>query len=579
MKYFKKSFLLVLILFVPYIISAKNYSIEKTDIVATISKDGIVHIEETRMYRFDGKYSWVNLKINKKGFKELYNIQVQEGDINFIQSDSKDFGTFTVREKKKSVTIKYYISAQDEERTFTISYDLEGAIVSDDNWSEFFWTFVGSGWKKKNKDITVRLQFEHNVETYQWDYSKEQVDLRNLNDGWIGSIYPNRKRSYVRIRTLFPTSYLNYPSDIKGNINPDIVYSELQLREQEDIRTAEKKESIVAIGRYVYIPLVLLAIFAFFKLYRRNKPDYETELSMFKPDKDQIHPALAHFLIFYGTITNAALMATIFKLIYDGFLKFEYEGKEKKRFSTDRPLIKILPTDRNPNEIDIQFEKELYDFLLEKSEQYIYLDKIFKEYGAKASAFIYKWQKSVANEAKRYEWHVKAASKDIVINILFQLIIAVVGGFLIYGMGPIAIPILLVSVVLMILSITMNHRTVAGEYYFRKFQKHKKALTDIIKEKKEVPSEANWTAFIWALALGNSKKEIEWLVKDWPIESYPNFIFHMPMGNTAMVDVFLVDDLLYITHGDFTGTASVSAASGGGASAGAAGGGGGGGAG
>lgn len=69
------------------------------------------------------------------------------------------------------------------------------------------------------------------------------------------------------------------------------------------------------------------------------------------------------------------------KLVYDGFIEIHYEGR-KKMFE-NRLLIKLVFTDKPAKELTSEFELELYNFLKEHSDKYVYLDLVFQKESTK----------------------------------------------------------------------------------------------------------------------------------------------------------------------------------------------------
>ena len=56
------------------VLLGKSYTIEKVDINSTIMKNGVVSISETRKWKFEGKFSWVQQTITKSGFEMIYDL-------------------------------------------------------------------------------------------------------------------------------------------------------------------------------------------------------------------------------------------------------------------------------------------------------------------------------------------------------------------------------------------------------------------------------------------------------------------------------------------------------------------------
>jgi uncharacterized membrane protein len=567
--------LIIIIVYVPVLVSAKKYHITKAEIVATIQKNGLVHFEETRTYEFDGRFKWVSFELPRKGFDELQNVQIWEGETPFTFSESEEPGTFEISKKKGRYIIKWYIQAENETQTYTVKYDLSGALVSDNEWSEFYWIYLSRNWDKRNEQVKVQLQFEENIDTRYWVYSKNVLDehyQKSIN-GWRYEAFTTSKRHEVKIQTHFPTKYLNKASAITEKINP----IEEEENYQQYLMAQEEKAARSAIweawGWKFYIPVLALPFIVFFRLFNRNKPDFG-ELNAGKADlPSSIHPAVITYLMNYRSVSPNALKASLMKLVYDGFIEIHYEGREKKVFE-NRPLIKLSFTNKPPTELTNDFELELYSFLKERTDKYGFLDDVFKKQSTKVTQWYYEWTKKVKKVAQMQPWYVEESKADMYWNMVAQLLLVIPGIVMTVAVGPAGAFTIGVPLIFAAFSGTIYHRNETGEALYQQMDTAKKAFKNLRKNKKEVSEKVNWPLFIWALALGNSKEEVKWLIQKWPIDSMPNL--HIAALDATHA-IFILDDLLTVTHGAYMG--SVGSAGATGAVGGAAGGGAGGGAG
>ena len=111
--------LFTILLFGCYIIAAdKSYKIVSTDIQSFIKQDGSIDFIERREFDFTGNFTYVYQDIPKKGFDQIYNIQVSANNVPFINSDTKETGTFIIQEKNSYYRIYIYHMSQDEKKLF-----------------------------------------------------------------------------------------------------------------------------------------------------------------------------------------------------------------------------------------------------------------------------------------------------------------------------------------------------------------------------------------------------------------------------------------------------------------------------
>ena len=569
-----KKILVLLIFLLGFInsIEAKSYRILNADIKVYIKKNGVIHIEETRTYYFKGSYKWANFELAKRGYDQVSNFRVWEGDEVYLENDSEDPGTFEIKEKKSIFDIKWYYRAKNEERTFTVCYDLYGAIVSDSEWSEFYWTFLARGWDRANENIHVDVLFEEPTSLAFWADGYQPVFLNKMDYGWQLDASDMRKRDEIRVKTHFKTAYLNQASSIKGEISPDIADQIHENYLRELIQKEERNKVYAYYGNYLFVLVIALSIVAFFHFYNKNKPIYEDT----KTDSYlSIHPALLVYLMNYRTIAPNAMKASLMKLIFEGFIELHVVGKEKKKWTSERPLIEVKKTNRTIDELTYEFEKDLYSFIIERAEKYTYFDDIFKKEQTKTSKWYMNWSnKLVKNEAKKIDWYIKETRADIIGNIVSQFFLTLLGGFVVFALGPIGIFALLTPLIFGVISGTILHRNQVGESLYNTLKEKKKNITLLRKNKVQIPEDANWTLMIIALTLGNSKDDVKYILESLGMDSIPNIILSKEFSDAGFL--FLIDDVLNVTHGAYLGSSAGGAV---GASAGAAGGGGGGGAG
>ena len=76
----------------------KSYKIVSTDIQTIINNDGTVNFIETREFSFKGDFTFVYQVILKRGYDKIYDIQVFENDVAYLNKDTKKEGTFLIYE-------------------------------------------------------------------------------------------------------------------------------------------------------------------------------------------------------------------------------------------------------------------------------------------------------------------------------------------------------------------------------------------------------------------------------------------------------------------------------------------------
>ena len=346
--------LFTILLFACYIIAAdKSYKIVSTDIQSFIKQDGSIDFIERREFDFTGNFTYVYQDIPKKGFDQIYNIQVSANNVPFINSDTKETGTFIIQEKNSYYRIYIYHMSQDEKKLFTVKYSLKQPFTIGPNDSQFYWIYLSDEWDKRPGSLAITQTFLSPISekdiTYQLEKpssSKEYV--LNINDKTFSFKSDDfSKSTEMKLRTIFPSSYF-----VNVAIN-DKNFSLAKLEEQK-----RNKE----LAQYFIGFLILFSLGSFISYYKRN-------LKKFKLDIDENHqftsfPSKHHPVVINGLIyreltlgpTGYGILSTLFELA--SLKKLSIEVIEKgKWFKSKRLKVTVHNTDMD--EVQSSFAKLL----------------------------------------------------------------------------------------------------------------------------------------------------------------------------------------------------------------------------
>lgn len=221
--------------------SAKSYEIPEIRIEVSINEDGTVLITEQLTYNFDGSFSWAQYRLPKQGFTRIKDIRISENGASYLNKNNEEQGTFSVSESNEYIQIKWNFNAEDEQRTFTISYTLEGALTIGPKWSQFFWNYLSDDREKATEQLDILINFPEEVSPdslHVWtrrplgrmNLQKEQgqftISGRNIDDN-----------DFAKVRTLFPTSIFDSPKITNPDFTLNQVRSEEETYDQKNSRT------------------------------------------------------------------------------------------------------------------------------------------------------------------------------------------------------------------------------------------------------------------------------------------------------------------------------------------------------
>ena len=571
---------LIIVLISVFTLLAANYSIPEIDIQVTISDDGMVEISESRTYVFDGAFSWADYRLPKSGFSEIRNIRVSENNQDYINDNSEQQGTFNVSDNGNSLVIKWHYSAENETRTFTITYELSGAISVGPEWSEFYWNYVGSGRDKSNDTVTLQIDLPEGVSAdslYMWSREISGNLTENIATGRFQLQAEQVSRNEaVQVRTLFPTALFN-ENEVSvtdpGLTLESIIQEEREYLERRE-REAERAAFFESITQGATLLLILISFGVYYYLYQRYGKRYKTgtiseQHTIMIPDDTP--PALVGRLMSWNNTSCNHLAATFFDLARRGWFKIEENKKEKTGFfSIESTEYIVSRTDSNPDEIPEEWEMKIIDFAEKRiaggKQAY---SEIFKGSESEVYKWYAKWTKKLKEAYDNKDWVDQHSYRGMYINIGIQFVFIVLSLLLfIYG-SDIAFAALLFTFLMFPLSMTIIRRTQKGEEMHSRWKAYRNGLRNA--DKRTIRMEMLDRHFIYAMALGLTKNQINTLIEESDETSANIFPWIVLMPGSSTTPASVAESLSTLAA---SGSSSFGGTSGGsGASTGSAGGG------
>ncbi|PIU03018.1 MAG: hypothetical protein COT55_00405, partial [Candidatus Diapherotrites archaeon CG09_land_8_20_14_0_10_32_12] len=194
--------LLFLVLFATFAFS-KNYTLPKAEIYMKINSDASIDVAEKIQFSFSGPYTFAYRDI-PKGTWSISNIAVTENGAA-LKTDIIDNSEYT--------KIKWYYTAENESKTFTINYRLENAIVVYNDVAELYWKVWGDGWEKPLSELYGYIEFPKDVQNiddiYVWGHPElnGKIGLYE-NNKILFQIFGISSKQFAEIRTAFPKNML-----------------------------------------------------------------------------------------------------------------------------------------------------------------------------------------------------------------------------------------------------------------------------------------------------------------------------------------------------------------------------------
>lgn len=522
MNIFKKCSFLIILLFVVFASTeAKDYEIPQIEAEFSIAADGTVTVTEHRTYNFDGSFSWADYRLPLRGFNSIENIRVNDEGNSFINENSEQPGTFKVSEGDETVVIQWFFDAEDESRTFTLQYELTGALVSGNEWTEFFWTFMGGDRPKSTAAFSAEISFPEPVSSntlYFWDYTSGGKALIEIRDGVMSVTLNNIGRNErVAVRMLMPSAFFDPDNNLitDGSVSLEGARQEEEQRRQQQIAEAERREWFESVTPNVVALLSVLSTGIFVLVYRRYGRRHSTATISDRETviiPGRLAPAIIGRLLTANTTSGNQLTATIFDLSRRGWFRIKENEKEKTFFSQESSEFQIVKTDYTPQEDLVDWEKSLIDFLNMKiSKGQDTFKDLFQKDASNATKWFSSWKSMVKEDFESRGWMDKESYKGVWINFLLQVPLVIASIYLLVNGGPISFILLIISVLMATASFSVIRRTPKGEEVYTRWKAYKDGLAHA--DERTIRMEMADKHFIYATAFHLSKKQITTLIE------------------------------------------------------------------
>lgn len=420
-----KKILLFIFLSITFVqAQGKSYKILSTTIESNILKEGIVEIQETRVFSFKGTYSFVYKDIRKKGYDQLYDIQVLEGDKPYLNTEIEEDGNFRIESRGKYYRIYWYHSSKDEEKTFTLRYKLKNPFTVGKTDAQFRWVYLDNKFDKRPGRLNLIQRFDGDIDSNALYYSIEKP-IRSkkyqssIKENGTFELYSDSftKNTVLQLRTIFPTSYLsNSPIN-----NEEFSLAGLLLEERNQ-----------RLAIYGIIAMALFSLLIGINFMRKYVLDHKVEIS---DDINLIefpsnhHPVLIGWLIWrYPSVSATGILGTLFELASKKKVHLETVESGKWIFKSKKLKVDVI----NPDISDLSnsFSKLLLERILTIGTN-TYFSKIWYKYSFSSS----KWQQNRTKKIKELGWLDTSGDQERTNLLLLQVIISfsIIGLSIIYG--------------------------------------------------------------------------------------------------------------------------------------------------
>lgn len=517
--------------------SAKDYTLEGAITNITIDPNGIVHVEESISYTFEGQYHEVFRKLEVFPGESVQNITGYCSDerCKFSYSETSDGYEL----------IGSLPDPTPEKVTFFISYDHLGVVKVHKDISEFQYKLWGSDWEKPLESLgaSITLPVNNESEIQYWIHPTGYTREANVEHNVI-NLRTNEIPSYqwYEIRVAFPR--IAAPNSSIVQIDDEEGLAQIKSIENE----YERQSSILKSLYYFTILYAILAlafpIFIYFKYGREPKIEYNAIYERELPTDSR--PAVVNAIVQgkMGVPTIDGFTATIMDLANLGYISLRTVKAEESKLlgllksETEDVLIDILDTglssdakDNRNNRRELEdFETNAFNLLKSHAhEGRISWHKLKAELGKGNDfyEFINDWNEKVKAHTAINKLFQSSGNKYIVgffavtAIAVFIYLIAFSGTFptdkfplasdMNMLIGFIFIFEIIVLIAASIFEKVLGRWTPEGRLYYERWNNFKKYLTDFSALKEYPPESIKiWDHYlVYATALGVAKEVLD----------------------------------------------------------------------
>jgi uncharacterized membrane protein len=524
--------LFVLLCLVP-LASARDYTLDEATTNITISPSGLVHVEESLSYTFEGTY-----------FEVFRDLKVASGEsIQNIQGYCSDKAcTFSVRPTGDGYELVGGLPSPTPEKvTFFISYDYYGAVKVHSDVSEFHYKLWGEEWEKPlgslKGSITLPVEDENDVQ--YWIHPTGYTQTADLEQNVL-NIKTTEIPSYqwYEVRVVFPR--IESPNSSIVQIDNEAGLEKIKAIEKE-----YETKGLILKGLYNLV--IVFAVFALafpFIIYlrygREPKINYEAIYEREPPTDSK--PAEVNAIMKgqqIGTPSMDGFTATVMNLANLGYISLRTVQTEElkalgfSKSDSEDILIELASPSEIVNEklpALADFEQDVFDLLQRHAtENKISWNQFKKELGKGTGFynFISNWNKKVRQSVAVEKLFSSTGNKYILIFSVATIIAAIVylvkvSQYFPSDEFPLASNVRTMVIVVaafgigllifaMVFEKILGHWTPEGRLYYKRWDNFKKYLTDFSALKEHPPeSIAIWDSYlVYATALGVAEEVLK----------------------------------------------------------------------
>ncbi|MGB8657798.1 MAG: DUF2207 domain-containing protein [Candidatus Zixiibacteriota bacterium] len=320
--------------------AAKDYSIQSVIIDARLNSDGSMNIVERRTYQFNGHFHWATYSLPTDKTAGVADFSVGEDGRLYSEGHQEAEGTYQYQETPGSVNAEWFFDAQNQARTFMLSYRILDVVKVYQDAAVLYYQFVGTGWDKPSQQVEVTIyppERMANDGVKAWAHGPLWGTISTGDDGSVvADVRSLPAKTFWEVRAIYPiSSFPQVKNLIPQEVIPTILAEEktwageANRRREEWIKKQEARKTRKKYGSWIVLAISGIGFLAVFDLYNRHGKRHKVPFpdTLYSEFPSDIPPALLSYLLFCGQVKGQALVGTLLDLARRGFLKIKEETK------------------------------------------------------------------------------------------------------------------------------------------------------------------------------------------------------------------------------------------------------------
>lgn len=522
----------------PDVAQARTLSMQQVVIDAEVLPDASMQVTEHLTIKFSGQWNGFFIKI-PRGDTPITDVVVREKGQPYTFNPGTTYGppgTYLVKTEGGQTVIDWSIKAQDEVRTFDVSYRVNNAVKVHTDVAELYRKFIGEANGNKIAAVQVNLKLPPGAEKYRqgediriWGHGPLTGEVNFAGpDKVVWQVKNLPAYTFVEGRVVMPTALLSAaPASARTNKTALAAI----LAEEQGWANQANKERMQARAEYAGgIGIVGATLVGLFLLWRRFGRRHQTsfEGDYYRDLPGAYSPAELSVLWNYRKMKAQDLTATILDLARRRFLRLEAANVEVKKLlgskevSTYR-VVFLPPPDpaaaRKAEDAVLRpHEKELLDYLqgdIGKGQESIYLSDIeqySKDNGIEFHGFWQDWTTGLIGRGEEHNFFDNSGNIGLW-TVLGGLGLFGLGCYLASKSGVFGGSLIIAGALLLIIPRGFKRRSASGQEDYVRWQAFKRFLQHFSEmERHEIPSLIIWEHYlVYAVTLGVAKEVIKQL--------------------------------------------------------------------